>query len=490
MKTSNIPFNIDILQVTPAIMANVRAITSLDSFQGLTDNFHPDGLYSTLTFGTVGSDARSTRYGYIDLKIGIFHPTIFNALTRLKSFYMDIVTSKEFAIWDPDTHDFIKSNALEGHTGFQFFVEHWEDIEFPQRASITREQNILMIEKYKKVALTDKVIVLPAGLRDMEVDDGGRKSSDDINDLYYKMIAISNTINPSTVKISPEAYNSQRMSLQSTFVAIYEYLMAVIEGKKNLFMGKWASRKVFNGTRNVITGMNTVSSILGAPGNVGLNDTDMGIYQFVKGILPVTKYRLKNGFLSNVFTDISAPALLTNRKTLLSERVDLDTESYNQWTTNEGLDSVITAFKEPTIRSIPIIVGGHYLGLVYKGPDGTFKFIHGIDDLPDDRKKEDCTPITLALLFYYAVYNVSHKYPGYVTRYPITGPGSIYPSHIHLKTTMKTEIRKELGEDWKPLGDGYIAYEFPTDSDFFNSMSPHSCRLVKLGADFDGDKFK
>jgi len=473
--------------MTPNVTNNIRAITSLDTYVSLTKNFHPEGLYSTLTFGTVGSEARSSRYGYINLKIAIFHPTIYNALLQLKSLYGEIINSKEFAIWDADINDFVKSNALEGYTGFEFFVEHWRKIVFTQRPSIMREQNILMIEKFKDVALTDKVIVMPAAYRDMEVDDSGRETSDEINKLYYKLIAISNTINPSTVKVSPEAYNSQRVSLQNTFLEIYDYILAIVEGKKNLLMGKWASRKVFNGTRNVITSMNTTSDFLNAPNNVDINNTDIGIYQCMKAMLPVSRYYLKTGFLSKVFTDVGAPALLTNIKTLQSERVELKADIYNEWMTNEGLDNYIGTFKEPSVRSNPVKVNGNYLGLIYKGPDNTFKLIHGIDDLPEGRLKEDCSPITMALLFYCSIYHIANKYPGYVTRYPILGPGSIYPSHLRLKSTIKSEVRKELGDDWEPLGEDRIAYEFPTDSDFFNSLSPHSCRLSGLNADFDGD---
>ena len=487
MKSSNIPFNLDILHITPAITDTIRAVTSLDTYDGLTKNFHTEGLYSTLTFGTVGSEARSARYGYIDLKISVFHPTLYDALIKLKSLYGDIISSKEFALWDSDINDFVKSNALEGQTGFQFFVDHWEKIDYVQRPSVLREQNILMIEKYKKIALTSKIIVMPAGFRDLEVDDTGRESSDEINALYYKLIAISNTINPSTVKVSPEAYNGQRASLQRTFVEIYDYILAIVEGKKNLFMGKWASRKVFNGTRNVITSMDTTSSFLNAPGNVTINQTDIGIYQCMKAMLPVARYQLKAGFLGKVFTDVGAPALLTNPKTLQSERVELKSDIYNSWMTNEGLDNYIGTFKEPSIRLNPIKVSGYYLGLLYKGPDDTFRLIHGIDELPEDRKKEDCVPLTMATLFYCSIYHIANKYPGYITRYPILGPGSIYPSHLHLKSTIKSEVRKELDQDWQPMEGDRIAYEFPTDSDFFNSLSPHSCRLSGLVADFDGD---
>lgn len=488
MQRAAVPFNISILNLSPEQIKGIRPVTSLDIFDSRTKNLHPDGLYSTTTFGSVGSDIRYTKFAYINLKIPIIHPTIYTALIQIKAFYQEIISSKEFAVWDYTLKDFVKSNALEGQTGFHFFLEHWMDIEFEQRPSVKREQNILLIDRFKHLAMLDKVLVLPAAFRDIEVDDYGRESSDEINSLYYKLVAISNTINPATVLVSPEAYNSQRMSLQRTFNEIYETLGAVVEGKKNLLVGKWASRKVFNGTRNVITSMDTASAVLGESHNVSFNDTAIGIYQCMKALLPITKYQLKTGFLSKVFSSVNSPCLLTNKKTLMSERVQLKSDIFNQWMTSEGIESIITSFKETSIRNDFIDVAGYYIGLIYKGPDGTFKLIHGIDELPEGRVKEDCTPLTLALLFYCSIYSVANNYPGYLTRYPVLTAQSIYPSKIYLRSTIKSEIRQELGEDWRPIGRDKTAYQFPTDSDFFNSASPHPAKLAMLGGDFDGDK--
>ena len=482
-----IPFNIDLLVLSELDAKRLRQVTALDTFTGATKNFHPDGLFSAQTFGVAGSDARFTRYGFIDLKIEVIHPTVFKALTGLKALYRDILAGREFAVWDAQLADFVKSDLVDGQTGYAFFMEHFSLLDFEARPSIKREQATRLIEKYKGRSLVRRMIVIPAALRDLEIDDNGRESSDEINTLYYKLIAISNTVNLGTVKISPEAYNSQRMSLQNTVVEIYDYLSKIIEGKKNLMMGKWASRKIFNGTRNVITSMDTAVAELDGLGAIGFNDTAIGLYQCLKAMLPVSLYQLKSGFLESVFTAPGAPALLTNRSTLQSERVRLRADEYDEWMTNEGLEKFITYFQEDSIRHDPVVVGGCYLGLLYRGPDGTFKLIHGIDELPEGRNKEDCRPITRAELLYISVYHVANKYPLFLTRFPVTGIGSIYPSKVFLKTTVRVETRRELGEDWLPIGPERTAYQFPTNASFFNSLSPHSSRLKKLNADFDGD---
>ena len=483
MEKLDVPFNIFFLRLDESTVKYLKPITSLDVFDGITKNLHPDGLYSPTIFGVVGSNNRYTKFSYIDIKLGIMHPVYYKAITSMRTLYEGIMSSKEFAIWDEEKKDFIKSNALDGQTGYEFFITHHNKIEHEQRPSIDRQENISLIQKYKDYHLYDKVIVLPAAYRDIEIDDSGRESSDEINSLYYKTLAISNTINPHTVKISPEAYNTQRMSLQRAFNEIYEYLANMIRGKNNLFMGKWASRKVFNGTRNVITSMNTTQPELGGENSINYNDTLVGLYQTLKGILPVSLFQIKTGFLSEVFPSVGAPALLVNKTTLKSERVMLKSTYYDKWMTNEGLESIISSYKEPSIRHDYVQVDNYYLGLIYRGPDNTFKLIHGIDELPEDRDPKDCRPLSLTELFYCSIYEVSDKYPALITRYPITGVGSIYPSMSKLKTTIEVEKRYKLGDDWQVDKSAKVAYEFPTQTELYSALSPHSFKLGRLSAD-------
>lgn len=477
------PFNIDLF-IPNQLDSLYPKITSLDTYISNTKNFHPEGLYSTQYFGIVGTPDRDAKFAYIDVKIPILHPIIYKAFSEMKVFYKDIMSSREFAVWDNSIKDFVKSNPVDGETGYEFFIQHFKDIHIEEKNSTKREQTIRLLDKYRNNCLVDKVFVIPAGYRDLEVDRNGRESSDEINSLYYKMLAISNTINLAVVKISPEAYNTQRMSLQNTFVEIYEYFYKIISGKKNLMMGKWATRKTFNSTRNVITSVNSVSSDLDSKDNLTVNDTCIGLFQVLKAILPISINKIRNGFISECFTEIGVPALLTNKKTLLSERVDLHNKEYEKWNTNEGIEKLINLYREESIRHKEITIDNYYLGLIYKGPDNTFKLIHGINELPEGRSKEDCYPITYTELLYLSIYDVANTYPAIVSRYPITGVGSIYPSMVYLKTTTKVEVRQELGFDWKPAGEDKIAKQFPINgSSFYNSMSPASSRLAGLGGD-------
>lgn len=487
MKRAEIPFNIEILALTPDRLRGLRPVKVLDTFEGSSQNFHPDGLFSVEIFGRVGDDRRMRKFSYIDIKIPIFHPVVYEILTKLKRVYADIMAGTVYATFDEVLGDFVKSNAAQGQTGFAFFVQHWDKIKFAESKSALREQSIRLLKKYKDVALTDKVVVMPAGLRDLEVDEHGRKSQDEINSFYWKLLAQSNTILESSVRKDEQSLDVPRYQLQIAFNQIYEYVSSLIEGKKKLLLGRWAARNIFNGTRNVITAIDTSVEKLGAPGNVDYNSTIIGLYQFMKATLPVTEKKLRD-MVAQVFQDPNVPTFLINKETLQAEEVLLSSRYFDQWATNEGIRREITKFQEETIRNRPIEIEGRYMFLVYKGPDKTFKVMRDIRELPSDRSPEHVHPMTLTELMYLAVYKDSSRYPCLVTRYPISGVGSIYPSRSHLRVTLDFEHRVRLDDNWTQMSEDNDALEYPIiGSSFMNSLVPHSSKLVGLGADFDGD---
>ncbi len=488
MQKLTTPFNVNLLSPTPEQLRGVKQVSALDPFDGATNNFHPRGLFSTEIFGRVGDEKRSLLYGYIDIKAPIFHPLVFMTLVKLKRLYGEIMSGKAMALWDENKKDFVAGKPNEGaRTGYAFFLEHWAEIDFGETNSSIRRNYIELIQKGKDKAMSRYVVVMPAGLRDMEIDEFNRKSEDEINKLYRSLIATSNIIVESSLITNPDVIDKPRYDMQLKFCSIYDHIESLIRGKKKLFLGKVATRRIFNGTRNVITAMNTSVPVLGKKGAPGFNSTIIGLYQYLQATQIVSATQVRN-FLAEYFPDINSPARLVDRKTLKPRDVFLHARYYDRWATTEGTEKVLASYKEEAIRNLPIIIDGYYLALVYTGPDGTFKVFSDIDELPPSRMPEHVRPMTLTDLLYLSVYRHFDKYPCFVTRYPVTGVGSIYPSRTHLRVTVDFEERRMLGDDWVDAGEEYTAHEFPViGSAFVNSLIPHTSHLGRLNADFDGD---
>lgn len=495
MKASDLPFNVELMKLDAGVLNTLKPVTSLDYFETANGDLHEDGLFSISIFGRVGDEVRDKRFSYIDIRVPVFHPVIYTRLVKLKGLYKGILSGTDYARWDESLKDFVAAPETEGQTGYAFFIQHWKKIQFAQNSSGIRDTRIALIEKYRDRALTDKVLVIPAGLRDIEVDENGQRKEHEINGLYRKLLAISRTIAPSDHNDTSAALNLPRNLLQMAFNEIYDTIERMLTGKKGLVQNRWGSRRIFHGTRNVISAMDTSTPYLGGKNSPKYTDTVVGIYQHAKAVLPVTLFCLKTGYLEKVFNVGNGQARLIDPKTLQSELVDLPTDVYDRWTTNEGLDKVVTSLGIVGQRHKPIELEGRYLALVYAGPDmkgdphktpkQVFKVFNGIEELPEGFDRKYVRPINLVELIYLSGYRRWNTFAATVTRYPVTGVDSCYPTTVYVKTTMVGEMRRELGEDWEILGEDSDALEFPVYEPlaYLDSLVIPSARLKGLGAD-------
>lgn len=488
MKSTHLPFNIKLMDIRGDRLSILRPVKVLDIHEGITNNFHEDGLFSIPIFGRVGSDVRDKKFSYLNIRTKIFHPVIYSRLIKLKGLYEGIISGKEHALWDEKEKDFVKADELDGETGYSFFMEHWDKIQFKRTGSVLRDDRIKLIEKYKEMALVDKILTLPAGLRDFEIDDSGRQRYDDINNIYWRILSIANTIVSTNVESNLPILNNPRYSLQRAFNEIFDHFETLLSGKSGFLQSKWGSRRIFNGTRNVISSMDPSSDFLGAKNQPSYTDTVVGIYQLSKAALPITIHQLKTGFLSNLFSVAGQPVPLIDKKTFNLEYIKVPSDVFDQWNTMEGLEKVINNMSEPQLRHRPIEVEGRYLALIYIGPDKTFKIFSDIKELPEDRDISHVQPLNLCHLIYLSGYKKWNTLRGLLTRYPVTGIDSIYPSTVYVKTTIKGEIRYELNDNWEIDDTETPALEFPTEPyNYLDTLIPHHTRLAGLGADFDGD---
>ena len=479
------PVEFEIFSPTMAQVRMMRPVTVLDIFENNSENFHAEGLFSTEIFGRIGAPERDTKFSFIDIKVGVLHPLYYRQLLKLKRLYGEIITGKSYAVFDSKLKDFDKADELSGETGYAFFLKHFMDIKFLRTESHIRSARIDFLEKYRERALIRYIVVLPAGLRDIEKSDDGRTKEGEVNADYRRLISSSNTI---TVKgVSDETIlNNYRCSAQNSFNNIYNFFNQLISGKNGFIMAKWASRNIEQGTRSVITGASFSMNELGADTGFSLNSTIVGLYQIIKTVEPVVLNRLLTGYLAHVFAEGQGTAALIDKTSLKQINVRLDSVTLDKWTTSNGLLKVISNYGSRETRNLPVTIANHYLALVYKD-DKCFKVFQDIDELPAGFDKKKVTPITYTELLYLSNFREWNKIPVFVTRYPITGTGSIYPSIAFVKPTTNVYALAQLDADWNMTTDIAHCYPETVDPEYIDSAAPHSSRLVGLVADFDGD---
>lgn len=484
------PTNLHVLHVNKDTAKNLGKVTTGQIFNNM-NLFHPEGLFSSEIFGSVGSEARNRTFGVIDLHVDVFHPLVYRTIIKLKSFYRQIAEGKVTAVFNKKTGEFEKSNEPEASTGFSFLMSHAKELKFTKNDSDDRSFAIDLFNKTVKEEIFSMgyLLVIPAGIRDYTVDDNGRPQEDEVNTYYRKILAQANLIDPAIGRKSPQVYDSISVSLQNQILQLYEYLESLFDGKHKLILGKWVSRKIFNSTRNVISSYTERTNHMRDPRRLKFNNVLVGLHQFARASVPKSLYEIKNQYIRDIFVENSNTAILVNAKTLHKEEIMTShiQKEFDKWTSSDGLEKVIASLGNLDLRDRPITLnrGKHYLGLVYRD-DKYFKFIQDIDEVPEGFDKSKVTPVTLVEFLYMSLYRMDGVYPGLATRYPITGYGSIYPAFVRLTTTTETDILTELTDEWTPSTN--VASNFPiSDSGHFNSMVVHHSHLGALGGDHDGD---
>lgn len=480
------PTNISLLNPNKVMWGLMKAVTSTDVNEGISNNLHDEGLYSTEIFGRVGTDQRDKTESYIDVRIPIFNPTYFKALIQLKSLYAGILRGTEYALWDNTEKDFIRSNILEGETGFGFFMSHFYELEPKLNESHRRKQRIETVLRFRDRALSSKVLVLPAGIRDVQIEPDGTVVEQEINDFYRKLIFRSRSIVMQPGEENSPIYDNVRWSIQAGFNDIDQYIFNLMEGKTGFLRRRIGTRGLVGGTRNVITARKVSVADADAINNINPNSTDIGVYQGLLAFQYVCRYALLKGFLSRVFTPGSTTAKLVDPKTMEYEYVDVDSSIVDRWISADGLTKLFNGFNNRLHRNKTIFINGRYLGLIYD--DGKrVKILGDIGELPPEFDKKYVKPLTYMELFYTGCVEVIERCLLQITRYPITGVGSIYPSYINLRSTMAAQPRIILDDFWE---DGYQANNFPikeSKPQYYDAMSVDPCKIGGLGGDHDGD---
>lgn len=362
-------------------------VTTTAIFESSNRKFHPEGLFSEVIFGQVGTEDRRIRKGYIDLRTKLITPHLFKQIVKLKSYYKDIMSGKEYAIFDPVLKDFVKTTREDpkASTGFEFFVSHLDKIVFQETGSSKRSDRISVINKYRNQLLMDKLVVVPAALRDIRITEG-RVSPEEINKYYMSILDLRLALPDNYT--TDMLYDSIRYQLQNKVMQIYTYLQELMDGKGGFGQSKYSSRKVVGGSRNVITAPDvSATETPDSPNSMKNGEVLYPLFQALKSATPLVVNKLTTGLLSNVFDPTAPVQALIDADTFKLTYVEVDTREMDKFTTSDGINDLINDYRNPEVYFKPVSVNGkvdgkikpYYILMVY-ATDTDVYFFRNIDD--------------------------------------------------------------------------------------------------------------
>lgn len=458
------------------LLSILKPVTVTSIFNA-DNELNENGLYSKVIFGDIGTDERKTNLSYIDLHSEVMEPAIFEAFDTLSNLYGKVMRSEVYV--ELKDGELIPTTPDKGETGISFIYKNIDKIKFKRTESESRDDKIKLIKDNPK--FISEYIVVPAYLRDIDLS-GDKPSEYEVNDIYKKLINLSSLLK----NLSPEIINSGKMDhirykLQMAVQEVYDYFLSLVDGKHKHLRKNWTKRSVTYGTRNIIIGGPSQIEDLGDKNNPDMDTVTAGVFQISKGIEPYTVKNLRD-MIEDAFPLNTELKSLYNIEKKKFELVKVPKKVNNKWTNSDGIEGMFGVLLETDIAISGIEVMKRY-GLKAIFDDGI-----SITVISDNRGLEDIDPkyirnMTWLEFFYLAILDDIKDKHGTVTRYPVTGIGSVVPCKIRVRPSTETRMvtfnrpdGTETQEVWPVLG------SLP-----FLALSIPFSRLAGLGADFDGD---
>lgn len=241
-------------------LSNINAVVENDKLKQVKSTrmfsrtIQADGLFSEEIFGKFGSDIRKQTFAYVNLHTKIIHPEAYEHMfLSLSSDISKFLLNKQ--LYNIDDGKLVPVDT-DGISGVANFIANFDKINLDILKD--KKEEVKFIKNNLNKVFIDKYIILPAGLRDIQVVKGTNKSqmqSSELNELYENLIRNSNTIE----NIEGDLKATLTQGIQRSTLEINSWIKQRLKGKGGLIRGGLMRKVIDYSGRLVITTDNTLS---------------------------------------------------------------------------------------------------------------------------------------------------------------------------------------------------------------------------------------
>lgn len=225
-----------LLDIDAFITKNNIGETSSSKLYSAKNKINPQGLFSEEIFGRLGSRQRRMTFGYVSLKCKIIHPEVYPIITSINTDLTKLILNK--AKYIIDDKGLLIANDL-GESGINFFITNFDKISFKNLKTEKPEQAVFITKNAKKVFI-DKLLLLPAGIRDIQISKTTEKITvqfSDITSLYEKLLRQTAAMTDDLTALPLEYKITIIENIQRACLDINDWIKSRIEGKTGIIRG-------------------------------------------------------------------------------------------------------------------------------------------------------------------------------------------------------------------------------------------------------------
>ena len=470
---------------------NIKEFIDLNKLQEITSPIlfqrggvpHPDGLLSNEIFGVTTKTRKST-YAYISLHEHFIHPHIYKAIRRMFRNIDRIVDGSMF--YSLDKNNRLVVDEVNGRTGLSFLYEVWDKINWTKEdansASKTmRDERIDIVKNKKDIVFMEYQVVIPVFYRDIKTEGGTTSETDDINNLYVKLIRNVNLIKNQS--LFDFQFHNTNYQIQTLLIDIYDYFKRKIEKKKGILRRYLMGKSVDYCSRTVITAptyhAETPDDLF-----VDFRHTAIPLAQICSLVYPFVLRYVKS-FFEREIIDKQNQKLLYDpvKKEVIGEMEIINPESYfSDKYIKKHIDSFI---KDPETRFDKIEVPTKSKQKIYLALSGKNLGNASSAELAQTISR----PMTWTDLLYLACSDATKDKVVMVTRYPVNDDFGLFFTNIRVASTAKTMPLLINGTVYKyyPVVD-FNAPVSMIHNLFIDATQFSNSYLDGIEGDYDGDQ--
>src|SRR6056297_1013077 len=247
----------------------IQPITSSKYYEGSGRNsLNKKGLFSEEIFGRMGSRDRKKTYGYINLKLDFIHPEVYRILTSINTDLTKLIIGKENYILDNNNN--LVQDDENGKSGVFYFIQIINNIDW-DNIKTEKPKHIRFIKENKDKLLINKLVILPAGFRDIQITKTGKQfiQYGEINKTYSTLINQTEMLSDDLDLFDEELMGSLYKSIQRNLINVNTWIKSKIKGKYGMIRGGMLKKSVDYSARLVITPDNNLDmGYMGLPWQV------------------------------------------------------------------------------------------------------------------------------------------------------------------------------------------------------------------------------
>lgn len=226
-----------LLDINKYIQQNeLKPVTSTRVYSGGRHTLDPNGLFSEDIFGRLGSRERRNRFGYVDLHCQVIHPEIWPIITSVNPDLTKLIMGKTRYVISKGT---LLEDKENGETGLSFFIKNFKKIDFDSLPT-QKDDHVKFIKKHENELFIDKYLILPAGIRDIQINSKGGKAQiqfSDIMTLYERLIKQTHSLEGDISILPEEIADSMISKIQRSLCEISTWIKDKLKGKHGVIRG-------------------------------------------------------------------------------------------------------------------------------------------------------------------------------------------------------------------------------------------------------------